>query len=531
MKLFDRIAGALGYSKIEHRSDNGGGYKGGVTGTRGLSDWNPVGSAPNVATSRNRGVIVARSRDLFRDGLIPRGAVLKKTGKVVGTGIVYHSRIDAKALGLTEDAAEEWQETAEREFRYVADECDITAEGNFYENQYLAFLTTMQSGDVLATFPQVARPGCVYKTKIQLIEGDRVSNPDGQQDNPSLSNGVTLDEYGAVTGYWVANRHPGDTTSGPARKWSWIRAVAPMTGRRVAKLLYVRERPGQYRGMPMLAPLLEPIKKLDKFADSTLMNAIVSSMFTVFLQSENGESLPGLPGTDEDQDKDASTTERNIRLGSGAIVELPKGMEPKFAQPSNPNPNFDPFFLAYVRQMAMALETPYEVMMGAYTSSYSASRAALLDAWDTWRRMRNWLIDNFCQPFLEAWVDEAVSIGRIDAPGYFDDPAIRKAYLGSEWIGDAPGSLDPLKEADAAKLKIDNNLSTRAAEIAAMNGGSWSSTVRQLAREKRDIDEAGLIPPPQPGAATPPVPPSGDSGGDKDTAGDSTDGRDPGDDE
>lgn len=499
MSVLDRIAGVFGYSKaiqtpapVEHRADNGGGYKGGLMGTRGLSDWNPMATSANVATLRNRTRTVARSRDLVRNAPIARGAVMKRTGKVVGTGLAYHSRIDAEALGMTEDQAESWQTTAEREFEYVSTECDITREADFFELQYLAFLSTMENGDVLATFSHVKYPGNVYGTKIQLIEGDRISNPDGQMDSPVIAGGVEFNKYGAVEAYHVLNQHPGDSFSIP-RKWERIPAFAPTTGRRVARLLYFRERVGQARGMPMVAPLLEPLKKLDRFSDSTLMNAIVSSMFTVFLETP-GDGLGGLPDLGDNQDTDAPVTEREIKMGTGAVVEMPPGYKPHFGNPSNPNGNFDPFFLAFVRQMGMAIETPYEVLLGHYSSSYSASRAALLDAWTTWKRMRGWLVSWFCQPFLEAWMDEAVSTGRVSAPGYFDDPAMRRAYLGAEWIGDAPGALDPLKETNASILKVQNNLSTHSAEIASTSGGSWNSTLRQRSREQKELLAAGLVP-------------------------------------
>lgn len=519
----DWIAGSFGYSRapLEERADNGGGYNGGLRGSRGLSEWNPLGTSGNAAVLRNRAQIINRSRDLVRNAPIARAAVNKRAGRVVGTGISYHSRIDADALGMTEDQAEEWQKIAEREFAYAAKTSDLTAEADFYEQSFLAFLTVLVSGDALVTFPNVRRPGNVYGTKIQIIEGDRVSNPDGVLDRPGLEAGTELDEYGAVTAYHVLNQHPGNLFQGFNKKWQRIQAIAPLTGRRVAKLLYFRERPGQYRGIPLVAPLIEPLQKLDKFADSTLMNAIVSAMFTVFLETPEGDSIPGIPVDGEDPDADAPTEKRELRMGSGTVVEVPKGVKPTFAQPSNPNPNFDGFFQAYVGQCAMALEEPPETLIGAYKSSYSASRAALLDLWSVIKRQRGWMITNFCELFLEAWMDEAVSIGRIIAPGYFDDPAIRFAYLGAEWVGDAPPALDPLKEAQASVLKVEKNLSTHASEIAATSGGSWKSVLRQRAREQKEIEEAGLIPPPQPGAAAPSAPAtSGDKGGDDETKGD-----------
>lgn len=515
--------------KVEHRVDNGGGYNGGLRGIRGMTDWNPLNLSGNAAVLRNRKQIVSRSHDLYRNAPIARGAISKRVTRVVGTGLTYHSRIDAKALGMTDEQAEEWQENAEREFEYVAKTADLTREANFYELSDLAFRTTLLGGDGLTIFTGKKYPGDVYGTKIQLVEGERICNPNDVADRVGLEAGVEMDESGAVVAYHVLNQHPGNLQPGVPKRWQRVPAFADFTGRRTAKLLYFRERPGQYRGIPMLAPLIEPLQKLDKFSDSTLMNAIVSSLFTVFLETSEGDSIPGIPGEfspNEGEDAEGLPTKpvSEPRMGTGNVVELPKGAKPNFAQPSNPNPNFDPFFQGFVSQFAMALGEPPESLMGAYKSSYSAARAALQDLWSVIKVQREWLISNFCQLFLEAWMDEAVAIGRILAPGYFDDPAIRMAYLGADWVGDAPPSLDPKKEAEASALKVDKGLSDRATEIAANSGRSWTSVVRQLAREKKEMDAAGLTPVPQPGAAAPTNQPGADNSDDDtgDTEGDET---------
>ena len=52
---------------------------------------------------------------------------------------------------------------------------------------------------------------------------------------------------------------------------------------------------------------------------------------------------------------------------------------------------------------------------------------------------------------------EAVAMGRVHAPGFFDDPIIRSAYLGTQWVGPAKGQIDELKETLAAKEKMQLN--------------------------------------------------------------------------
>ena len=162
--------------------------------------------------------------------------------------------------------------------------------------------------------------------------------------------------------------------------------------------------------------------------------------------------------------------------------------------PGRPNVNFGPFVDSISTQLGMALQVPREVLFKVFASSYSAARAALLEAWRHFRLCRVWLATNYCQPVYEAWVDREVSIGRIAAPGYFSDPLIRLAYLSSEWRGDAPGSINPLDEARAAKLRLDMRLTSRADEKMEYDGGDWEATVKQIEIEDALMRAANVLP-------------------------------------
>ena len=59
----------------------------------------------------------------------------------------------------------------------------------------------------------------------------------------------------------------------------------------------------------------------------------------------------------------------------------------------------------------------------------------------------------FCQPTYEEWLAEAIAIGRINAPGFFNDPVIRRAWSRSEWHCPAPGPVNPVQEVQDAILK------------------------------------------------------------------------------
>lgn len=129
-----------------------------------------------------------------------------------------------------------------------------------------------------------------------------------------------------------------------------------------------------------------------------------------------------------------------------------------------------------------------------FSTSYSAARGALNEFWRTCEMQRSWFADKFCQPIYEMWLDEAVSRGRVKAPGYFTDPAVASAYSACKWNGPARTNLNPVQEVTAAEKRIALGISTAEQETAQMSGGSYTANIRQRkieAQQKAEVDKIG----------------------------------------
>ncbi len=309
--------------------------------------------------------------------------------------------------------------------------------------------------------------------------------------------------------YHILRQHPGSIEG--RLNWTTDRyqAFGERTFRRNVLHLFDRLRPDQSRGVPYLAPVIESLHQLGRYTEAELMAAVVSSLFTVFVKTPAGEgmnvtqsaamSMAGMgiaPGSGAPGGGDAN--QKPLQMGAGLIVDLADGDDVSFADPKRPNTAFDAFVQAVLRQIGVALGLPFEVLIKHFTASYSAARAALVEAWKFYMGRRHWLAHFFCQPIYEAFMDEAVSIGRISAPGYFSDAAVRRAFLGNEWIGDAPGSIDPEKEVNAARERLLIGVSTLAEETMALTGGVWEEKHPQQVRERQMRLRDGLISDPYP---------------------------------
>jgi len=481
-----------------------GGYTGASRGRRQTSAWKYTkGNSADADILPDSPDLRDRSRDLVRNEPMAAGAIAGTVTSVVGTGLALQSRVDHEVLNMTEDAAAAWQKNVEREFNlwFESTACDATRTQNGYGLQALAFRGALESGDIFALTPMREIPGMPYRTCLQLIEADQCSNPDHKSDTNTIAGGVKLDSFRAPVSYFFQETHPGALNRN-STKWNEIPAFGAKSGRRQVIHLYEKLRPGQTRGVPWLTPVIETLKMLGRYTEAELMAAVVSGMFTVFVTSERG-GLDLNDPTGQGTETGAQASDKDIKLGAGAIVDINPGEKVEFANPGRPNQAFDGFVLALCRQIGIALELPYEVLVKHFTASYSASRAALVEAWKFYRKRRWWLSTMFLDPVYEVWMDEAVSIGRIAAPGYFSDPLMRRAYLGAEWVGDGPVSVDPVKDVDAAKSRIELGLSTRQKEAALHDGGDWESNHKQLAKERearvRDgLESAAAAPAPAP---------------------------------
>ena len=457
---------------------------------KGLIGWRGAGGSSKEDIEDNIQLLRERSRDLYMGVPIATGAIKTCRTNIVGAGLRLKSQIDYKAIGLSQEQSRELEERIEREFALWADStaCDLERLDNFYELQQLAFINWLISGDLVALLPTTQRANMPYDLRIQLIEADRLSTPTTEKRNPLVTEGVEVNSQGEVTAYHICNKHPLSKEIGQ-KEWARVEAYGKETGRPNILHIMNRERIGQRRGVPFLAPVIEALKQLGRYTDAELIAAVVSGMFTVFIEKKGISSeIPFGEVVAEEMQVDRNDP-NSIELAPGAIVDLNEGEEAKTVNPGRPNTAFDGFVTSITRQIGAALEIPYELLIKNFNASYSASRGALLEAWKMFRMYREWLSNDFCQPIYEEWLAEAVAKGRIVAPGFFEDPLIRKAYSSAEWNGPAQGLLNPVQEVTAAEKRVANGFSTRAKESKEMNGTDYYRNINQLKTEEALLSE------------------------------------------
>lgn len=467
----------------------------------------------NNATLRQRG------RMLYMAAPVAAAAINVVRTKIVGTGLKLKCSIDRDILGISASAAQNWQKKTEAEFKMWAEKavyCDARGANNFYELQSLAVKAWLMSGDTFAALKHVFdEKDNPYSLRIQLIEADRIRTPLGEEmldycsgvygltegkakNGNKIHDGVEVDANGRIVAYYIHNCYPNQVMWNEMPEAIRVKARGKRLG--IPNILQIMdaERPDQYRGVTYLAPVIEVLLQSRRYTESQLVAALIQSMMTGWIQQhDNAESLEFLDDDDESEadgeDGEFDGVDPEYQMRPGEVYRLKKGEEIVFGNPNVPTANFSEFMNSIFEMAGAALEIPKEVLLKKFTASYSASKGALEEMSEMVKMRRSWFVSDFCKPIYEAWLAEAVAIGRIKAPGFFNDPLIRAAWCGSRWDGPAQTHLDPEKEANANAMIVNQGWKTNEQVAREYYGANFAENIAILAEENDALKKWGLL--------------------------------------
>lgn len=493
-EVIRNIVGAVMQSSGNFTSTKGG--------NKNMVGWSPSNGDANSDQSSDLSTLRAQSRDLVRNSSIAAGAVSTPVLNVVGTGIKPQPQPIRTILGWDKKKSLEWRKRAEALFWIWADNknCDSTMVQNFWQMQAMIFRSFLESGDCFVLRRQIKGNNSPITLSLQVVEADRVSNPDLADDSSTKIGGVEIDANGRPLRYHICSVNPNDYSNYGDRKWIAVDA---------SKVLHVmsRVRPGQSRGVPFLAPAIEPLKQLQRFTEAELTAAVVTAMIAIFIKSDksSGPIIAGqVPGavsgpngvTVGGSAVPVAPKGTNLaQMRSGGILELQPGESTEAFDPKRPSGAFDPFFKAMVREVGVALSIPAEVLMKVYESSYTAARAAMLDARKEWEQMHMSFRADFLDPVWGFFVEECVARGYLDAPDFFTDPLKRAAYLSVQWSIPPMGEINPSVEIDAIYKKWSLGLTTLQNECQ-RNGSDSEENLEQIESEKEKLSSMWNFPNP-----------------------------------
>lgn len=481
-----------------------------------VAEWQPYLWSPDGELNMYRDRIVSRVRDLVRNDGWASAAVTRTLDTVIGADFRPIAKPDYLALraltgikGFDHVWADEYGQQIEARWRNWSNDpgrfCDAQRALTVPQMMRLAFRHKLVDGDALAQLlwipERVGLGRAQYATTIQLIDPDRLSNPQLRFDQMTMRGGVEVDSYGAAVAYWIRRAHQGDWFSA-AQAVHWDRIPRETDwGRPVIVHDFDHDRAAQHRGgAGILAPVLQRLKMLIKYDGVELDAAIINAIFGAYITSPFDqefveESLnQGGPLTAYQDGRSEFHKERRIRLGGAQLTSLFPGESINTVSAARPSGNFAEFESAMLRNVAAGTGMSAQQISQNWSDvNYSSYRAAMLEAWKTFARRRSDFAHGFGQPIYSAFLEESMEVDDLPLPsGAPEFMAARVAYSRAKWMGPGRGYVDPVKERQGAILGMDAGLSTLEDESAELAGADWREKVGQRAIEVARFKELGL---------------------------------------
>lgn len=442
-----------------------------------------------------------RSSQLFNENLYARGLIRRLITNEINTGLSPESVPDEEVIGVREDSLLDWSETVETRFHLWGKNpavCDHFHQDTFGAIQRTARREALVDGDVLVVLRQSQR---TKMSAVQLIRGASVRTPALTEmklgKGHTVLHGVERDTSRRVAAYWILQE------DGSSKR---LPAFGARSGRRLAWLVFgTDKRMDEERGQPLLALVMQSMKEIDRYRDSTQRKATVNSVLAMFIKK--GEDKMGtLPMTGgavrhsqvTETDGDGTPHTRNI-LGQhpGMVMEeLQQGEEPVAFGAQGTDEKFGEFEEAITQAIAWANEIPPEILRLAFSNNYSASQAAINEFKIYLNLVWTQFGEAFCSPIYTDWLISSLLQQKITANGLlavWRDPLqqdVFTAWVDVEWYGSIKPSTDMLKQAKGSQLLIKNGWSTNAREARGMTGTKFSKNVRRLTRENELLVKA-----------------------------------------
>jgi lambda family phage portal protein len=377
--------------------------------------------------------------------------------------------------------------------------CTVDGRVSWVQAQRLFMETLARDGEVL--IQKIKNPaGNPFGFSLKFLEADYLDEGyDARLANGNeVRMGVELDRRtGKPLNYYLFEDHP-HHDQGYGSKTKRHHKIVP-----ASEIIhcYLQDRAGQTRGVPWMSNVLTRLKMLDGYEEATLVNARVAASKMGFFTSPEGD---GFVGDDYDNNAPIMSAE------PATFTQLPAGMSFTAFDPQNPTDSFAEFEKGILRGIASGLGVSYVSLANNLEGvSYSSIRQGTIEDRDHFKMVQQFMIDQFIDPVYRAWLEMAITVGRVNLPmGKYDLFADQVIYRprGFAWV-------DPAKEINASVTALNNGI-VSLQDVHSQYGRDTEEIFEQINREAELADRYGIDTAFQPFGTKLPAQPSIDVGQD-----------------
>jgi lambda family phage portal protein len=445
-------------------------YDAAGTGRR-MAGWNPPSQGPNRALQGLQ-TIRNRARDVSSNDWSGESGVQKWTTSLVGIGITPRFK-RVKSQERKRELSDLWSD-------FVA-QSDADCVLNLYGQQTLVVRSWLDAGEVFVRRrPRFLDEGFPVPLQIQIIEAEFVPLLDseswaGLPAGNRIRSGIELDKRGRRVAYWMHKEHPGEGCSN-VMEGDLVRVLA-------ADVCHVFEpkRPGQLRGVSMLAPILNRLKNIENYDDNTLTRQQLANLVVGFITR-------GLPDASGDEDIDPLTNLPIETSGSsgpllgmqpGLLQELEDGQKVEWSNPPEAGTTYSDYMRTQHMGTAAAAGIPYEIFSGDIVNVSDRTLRVIINEFRRFNEQRQWqvIIPMFCQPVVEWFTKAGVLASKITDVEADDVRRVEHAPHG--WA-----HIHPVQDPTGKKVEVDAGFRSRSSVV-----GERGDDV-DLVDEERQADDA-----------------------------------------
>ncbi len=442
--------------KIMSRHTGRGGYDA-ARRDRRTENWNPASGSADSDLVWDIDILRDRARDVLRNNPYAAKGVSVIVDHVVSTGIT--PRIGDENLNSL------WKDWTGR--------CDADGMDDFVGIQALVKRSMIESGEVIIRMrTRRIEDGFPVPLQLQVLEADYIDSRKNERlkNGNIIANGIEFDQLGRRAAYWLFPEHPGA---------QYIRRNEAMVSKRVDAddiiHLFLRERPGQTRGVSLLARVLLKMKELQDYDDAELLRKRIEACFGIFIQGSN--ELGSLGPVTQD-----SNRKRLEEIQPAMIHYMAPGEEVSFGQPAQ-NQTYNDFIITQLRAAAAGLEIPYELLTGDLSStSYSSIRGGMLPFRNRCEVYR-WrlLVPRLCWPIWNRFYQLAELSGAWSGP----KPKVEWTAPRYEWV-------DPIKDITAEIMAVRGGLMSLR-EAITRQGYDPDQLMQEISEDNKKLDDLGIV--------------------------------------
>lgn len=408
-----------------------------------------------------------------------KGLLRASRDNVIGTGLKAKSNLSRKHFkNLTESQLKDIEENINNYFNKwaLSKNSDITQNNNFYLQQRLAYFTYKRDGDVFATLPLLRNQINLRLIPPEFLTHDSV---DG------FIQGIKTNQYGRPVEYAINKSE--DSLD------DFIILRNSINKQNVLHL-FDNERINSLRGMPFTTEIIRDCVYIDEYMKSELQASQIASKFIGTIKTKSNGNIFETKKTNLLKNN-LGNTEANLKkqdrtFKHNTITQLKPDEELEIINKGRDNPNFDKIVNTSLQKVSSCTRIPIEIILTVFTSSYSASRASMLLLEKFIKPEREIFNAKFNNPIRNQVIEWGVLKGDLNIPDFFNN---KDEYLNCEWLGDAQGSVDPVKDAKAKVTLIDNNLTTREKATRDLGNGDFEANAKQLEKETEILKQNNLI--------------------------------------